>query len=348
VRAQLKVNLILLVVAAIVLELFAVVATPFLENVARTEVLQKARIMMEAAAGIRTYTSNEIAPLLSAKRDDDKFHPQTVPAYAASRNFALLARKFADYAYREAALNPINPLNRALDWEVDIINDFRRNPHKGELITERETHNGRVLNLSQAIVSTEPCLSCHGTADKAPRSMIAAYGTQNGFGWRLNEVVGAQIVSVPMVVALEHSATIRNLFIGVLAAVFLLLIGLFNALPILTTTPSRADARRGEMVRLAAAAPIKAFGYGLLVAGMVVVVVGYVSVYAREGAAGLGNALDPSMLVNYVGIAALMPGMLTIWLARYLARTRIRASSSAARPKLGSRETSLRNDRAEA
>lgn len=346
VRAQLKVNLILLGVAATVIELFAVLSTPFLESVARTEVLQKARIMMEAAAGIRTYTSNEIAPLLRAERDGDKFHPQTVPAYAASRNFALLAGKFSDYAYREAALNPTNPSNRAVDWEADIINDFRRNPHKRELITERETHNGRVLSLSQAIVSSEPCLSCHGAADKAPRSMIAAYGTQNGFGWRLNEVVGAQIVSVPMAVALEHSARTRNLFIGVLAGVFLLLIGLFNALPILMTTLSRPDARPAEMVRLPAAEPIKAFGYGLFVAGMVIVMVGYVAIYAREGTAGLEKALDPFVLVNYVGIAALVPGMIAIWLARYLARTRIGTPWPAAQSKLGAKETSLRSDRA--
>src|SRR5512134_1591518 len=120
-RARLKVNLVLLVVAAVVIELFAVVSTPFLESLARTEVLQKARIMMEAAAGIRTYTSNEIAPLLNAAPDGDKFHPQTVPSYAASKNFALLAGKFANYAYREAALNPINVSNRAADWEADII-----------------------------------------------------------------------------------------------------------------------------------------------------------------------------------------------------------------------------------
>jgi uncharacterized protein DUF3365 len=337
VRAQLKVNLILLVVAAIVIELFAVVSTPFLESVARMEVLQKARIMMEAAAGIRTYTSNEIAPLLNAKRDDDKFHPQTVPAYAASRNFALLASKFTDYAYREAALNPINPSNRAVDWEADIINGFRRDPHKRELITERETHNGRVLNLSHPIVSSEPCLSCHGAAAKAPRSMIAAYGSENGFDWSLNEVVGAQIVSVPMAVALEHAARTRNLFIGVLAGVFVLLIGLFNMLPILMTTLSRPDARPAETVRLPAAAPIKAFGYGLFVAGIVVILVGYVSIYGREGTAGLEKALDPFVLANYVGIAALVPGMLTIWLARYLARTRTGAPWPAAQPKLGSR-----------
>jgi hypothetical protein len=53
VRTPLKVNLILLMVAAIVIEVFALVSTPFLENMARAEVLQKARIMMEAAAGIR-------------------------------------------------------------------------------------------------------------------------------------------------------------------------------------------------------------------------------------------------------------------------------------------------------
>ena len=336
-RARLKVNLVLFVVAAVVIALFAVVSTPFLESVARSEVLQKARIMMEAAAGIRTYTSNEIAPLLNVKRDGDKFHPQTVPAYAASKNLASLASKFTDYAYREAALNPINLSNRAVDWEADIIDDFRRNPHKRELITERETNNGRVLDLSHPIVSGEFCLSCHGAADKAPRSIIAAYGTQNGFGWRLNEVVGAQIVSVPMAVALEHSARTRNLFIGVLAGVLLLLIGLFNVLPILMTAPSRADARPGEMVRPRAAEPIKAFGYGLLVAGIVVVMVGYVAIYAREGVAGLEKALDPSVLVNYVSIAAVVPGMLTIWLARYLARSRIGAPWSAAQSKLGSK-----------
>jgi protein-histidine pros-kinase len=156
--------------------------------------------MMEAAAGIRTYTLNEIAPLLAAKAGDDKFYAQSVPAYAATKNFALLAGSFRDYAHREAALNPINSANRAVNWEADIINDFRNNPRRGDLISERETNDGRVLHLSHPIVCREPCLGCHGAAEKAPRSMIAEYGTENGFGWKVNEIVGAQIVSVPMAV----------------------------------------------------------------------------------------------------------------------------------------------------
>jgi Protein of unknown function (DUF3365) len=320
VKLALKVNLVLLAVAAVVIELFAIVSTPILENIARAEVLQKARIMMEAAAGIRTYTVNEIAPLLVAKSEHDKFHAQSVPAYAATKNFALLAGKFRDYAYREAALNPINTANRAARWEADIINDFRKNPRRGELITERETDNGRVLHLSHPIVCREPCLGCHGAAEKAPRSMIAEYGTENGFGWNVNEIVGAQIVSVPMAVALGRSATIRKLFIVVLASVFVLLIGLFNLLPMLMSSVSRigGPATKATRPRTVMAQTIKAFGYGLLAAGTVVLAVIYEVIYVRAGVAGLAEALNPFVLVNYGSLAALVPGVLTIWLAGYL------------------------------
>ena len=320
-RIALKVNLVLLAVAAIVIELFAVVSTPFLENIARAEVLHKARIMMEAAASIRAYTLNEIAPLLVAQADKDTFHPQAVPAYAATKNFALLATKFRDYAYREAALNPINSANRAVHWEADIIDDFRANPYRDELITERETDTGRILHLSHPIVSREPCLVCHGAPEKAPRSMIGEYGSQSGFGWKINEIVGAQIVSVPMAVALGNSATIRNLFIGVLAGVFLLLIGLLNLLPLFMSTVSRKMGRP----RVAMAQSIKAFGYGLLAAGTAVVLVVYVVIYLRAGIAGLQEALNPFVFVNYASLAAVVPGLLTILLASYLS---VRARSA--------------------
>jgi uncharacterized protein DUF3365 len=259
-----------------------------------------------------------------------------VPAYAANKNFALLASKFIDYGYREPALNPINPLNRALDWEADIINDFRRYPHKRELITERETHSGRVLNLSHPIVSGGPCLACHGAVDKAPKAMIAAYGTKGGFGWKINEVVGAQIVSVPMAVALNHSTRIRNMFVGVLAGVLALLIGLLNILPIIMRTVFLAR-QHAAVVQ-----PVRAFGYGLILAGVAVVIIAHAVVYAREGIDGLGKALDPFVLGNYFNIAAVVPGVLTIWLAKYLgARSRNEAVCPAARRILAPEESPL-------
>lgn len=330
---SLKVNLILLTVAAVVVEMFAMLSTPFLEDIARADVVQKARIMMQAATGIRTYTSSEIAPLLQAQADADKFHPQIVPSYAASRNFELLAGKFADYAYREAALNPVNPSNRALEWETAIIGDFRRNPHKVELITERQTHNGRILHLSYPIVNRAPCLSCHGEVKDAPRAMTVRYGTRNGYGWKEDEIVGAQIVSVPMAVALLQAGRTRNLFIGVLAGVFLLLIVLFNLLPVLLTALPRPAGRPGQAMPpgVAVARSLRAFGYGLSAAGVVLVAVGYVVIYAREGIGGLEAALDPFAVVNYVNIAALVPGVLTILVSVFL-NARARSNAPALRP----------------
>ena len=55
-----------------------------------------------------------------------KFVPETVPAYAAQQNMRALRDAYAGYFYREAALNPTNLVNRAHDWEADIIRMFRR------------------------------------------------------------------------------------------------------------------------------------------------------------------------------------------------------------------------------
>ena len=41
-------------------------------------------------------------------------------------------------------------------------------------------------------------MACHSTPDRAPKSQLIAYGDKNGFGWKLGDVVGAQIVSLPI------------------------------------------------------------------------------------------------------------------------------------------------------
>ncbi len=78
-----KFNLLMLVIAAIGLGLFALAAEPLVNAVAREEVLQSSRIMMESAAGARKYTSEQIAPILKPQIGKH-FYPQSVSAYAAN------------------------------------------------------------------------------------------------------------------------------------------------------------------------------------------------------------------------------------------------------------------------
>jgi len=224
-----KFNLLLLVVAIVGAGLFAVAANPLVDAIAREEVLQSSRIMMESAAGARKYTSEQVAPVLKPMIGAH-FYPQSVSAYAAKRNFDVIHAKFPDYEYREAALNPTNPQDRATDWEADIINDFRSHPDKQEVSLVRATATGPMLELARPLVNKPACLECHETAASAPASMVALYGSENGFGWKPGEIIGAQVVSVPMSASAVRAEHIRRLFVIPFVAFLVLLFVSVNVL----------------------------------------------------------------------------------------------------------------------
>jgi hypothetical protein len=212
-----KFNLMLLLVALAGVAAFALASTPVLDGLAKDEVLQTSRIMMASAAGARKYTSDEIAPLLMTDMAA-KFHPQAVSAYAAKKTFAVLRARSQDYSYREAALNPTNPEDQASDWEADIINDFRDHPGKSEVVLQRQTANGPALILARPLLNAASCLECHSTPGAAPPSMLAVYGPYHGFGWKPGDIIGAQLVSVPMTVADRMAKIAEAVSMGDLAA----------------------------------------------------------------------------------------------------------------------------------
>ena len=217
-----KFNLILGLVLGAGLAIAAVLSQNFLKNSARDEVLTQARLMMEAMRAARDYTTNQVKPLLVTQQEHQRsFLPQTVPAFAATEDFGYLRAAYSDYAYKEAALNPTNPRDRAVDWEADIINNFRNHGQSKELFGERDTPTGRSLYLARPIAANPPCLECHSTPRAAPAAMIRRYGPNNGFGWQPNEIIGAQIVSVPMALPLKMADQAFQSLIIYLVAVFL-------------------------------------------------------------------------------------------------------------------------------
>lgn len=225
-----KFNLVMLIAFLVGLSLAAGLAYRIVHDNARREVLQDATIMMEQASAIRTYTSREIGPLL-AEQSKIHFLPHTVPAFAAQANFRRFQQDFPDYSYREPALNPTNPADKAQQWEADIIEAFRADPKLKELVTERDTVTGPILSFSRPIrASDKQCLTCHSTPAAAPASMVELYGPDHGFGWKLGDVIAAQLVSVPERVALDRANRTFYLFLGGLLVVFLVMIVLLNLL----------------------------------------------------------------------------------------------------------------------
>jgi HAMP domain-containing protein len=188
------------------------------------ESLQSARIMIEGASAVRSYTSDSIKPLLEQQMKV-QFLPHSIPSFAAQANFKMLQKKLPDYTYREPTLNPTNLNDRAVEWEADIINDFRSDANKAESVVTRDTPMGRFLTLARPLkIGSQACLSCHSTPENAPPTMVALYGSQNGFGWKLGEIVGAQVVSTPLAVPLGRAYQALLWFMLTLAGTFVVTI----------------------------------------------------------------------------------------------------------------------------
>jgi len=62
----------------------------------------------------------------------------------------------------------------------------------------------------------------------APPTIVRQYGRANGFGWKLHETVGAQIVSVPLDIALARVDRTVGIVAGTLVTLFLLLFSVVN------------------------------------------------------------------------------------------------------------------------
>ena len=245
---RLKFNLMLIFVFALGLGVSAYVSYELLQRNARDEVLRSAGLMMEAALSMRTYTVSHVRPKLRVV--EGEFLSESVPAFGATQIMNQLRTTHADYTYKEAALNPTNPNNRATEWETDIINEFRNFTDRKEISGTRMTPSGPSMFLARPFQIKDPtCLACHTTADMAPPAMVKVYGPNNGYGWKLGEMIGAQIVSVPMAVPVAKANQAFYLFMGLLAAVFGVVFIILNAMmSLLIVRPIRTMAAAADKI----------------------------------------------------------------------------------------------------
>ena len=192
---------------------------------------QKANVQKSIQQAMTAAHDKAVAAMGTLPKDNpnEVFYPQSVPAYAATENFNYLREKYPEYTYKEATLNPTNPRDRATDWEADVVNDFRNNDKLTEMVGKRSTPTGDALYLARPIkITTASCLDCHTSPEMAPPAMIKLYGPANGFGWKLNEVVGAQLVQVPTSLPVGMANHAFTTLLGSLVGVFLLTLLILN------------------------------------------------------------------------------------------------------------------------
>jgi HAMP domain-containing protein len=238
-KLGIKLNLLLLLIFLMIVTSSGLVLSIVLGKKAEQEVANKAFILLETMTAVREYTDSQITPELNPLLEkEETFLPQTVPAYSAREVFDNL-RKHSQYNelfYKEAVLNPTNPRDKADDFETNIIERFRNRSNEKEIKGFRNLPSGEIFYVARPLdVPSASCLRCHSTPEAAPRSQIATYGSENGFNWKLNSIVGARILSVPASTVFNEARQLQVLVIGILIAFLLgavLLINLFLKLAV--------------------------------------------------------------------------------------------------------------------
>jgi len=219
-----KFNLAFVALFAIVIAVTGYISWKMLQRNAKEEVYESAKLLIDNALAVRSYTADRIRPLLETQIKYE-FRPEMVSAFSALQVIARLKQQnadYKDYQYREPALNPTNLTDKAADWERDLINAFRSGAVPSPIFGERDTPVGRVLYMSKPLKAKAPCLNCHDTPDNAPRTMIEIYGPNNGFGWKVDEIIGAQVVEVPESLPLARA---RQAFVTFMSSLMVTLIG---------------------------------------------------------------------------------------------------------------------------
>lgn len=197
---------------------------------AQVQLTTKALMLMETMNSVRDYTSNQVKPEL-AERLSAEFLPETIPAYSAREVFETFRGNpiYADFFYKEATLNPTNLRDKADGFEAQLVDSFKQQNTSQEVNGFRSTPAGDLYYIARPIKITNPsCLECHSTPAAAPASMIERYGANNGFGWNLDEIVGAQVISVPAEKVLKSARQSLFLILGIFVIAFSVAIVLVN------------------------------------------------------------------------------------------------------------------------
>ncbi|MGI2905859.1 c-type heme family protein [Tolypothrix sp. VBCCA 56010] len=220
----------LIIILALGLSLSGFTLSYVLKQNAMHDITSTALMLMETMTSVREYTNTQVQPLLENQLETE-FLPQTVPAYSAREIFDHLRTnlKYRDFFYKEATLNPTNLRDKADNFETTIINNFQKKPDLKQSSGFRSMPSGDIFYMARPLIITqESCLKCHTSPDIAPKSMIERYGTANGFGWHINEIIGSQIISIPAGKVISKANQSSFLILVIVSTVFIAVIFLVN------------------------------------------------------------------------------------------------------------------------
>jgi len=170
-----------------------------LQNQALANVYRKADIFLSTASSIRMYVKDTLRPRIGKDLTSDRFILEAMSTSFVSRQIMNhLKQGYPDFSYKRAAYHPRNPVNSADEFETKMLSWFAENRTaerwEGLIKKGQQTYYARMT----PIWAEGECLQCHGVSTHAPRELLDRYGSENGFGFAVGDIVGADTIYIPM------------------------------------------------------------------------------------------------------------------------------------------------------
>ncbi len=173
------------------------------------------RLYLATFSAIKHYIADEVRPAFYRELPG-KFIVQGMSrSFVAARVAMKVQRELSNYQYKNASLNPMNPLNDADDFEKGVISLFANN--RGVKEWQGFRSRGEAQYYSMAVAGepfTDDCLLCHGKPEDAPAELRERYGTSSGFNIKSGALLDAAFVNIPMSSPLAEAKKIVLMFIS--------------------------------------------------------------------------------------------------------------------------------------
>lgn len=215
----------------------------YLKQQAVQDAKDKTQIIMSHTKALGGYVRDTLRPkmyqLLRESKSEEEF---VIEAMSTTHVTQQVMRRFnkdlPDYQFRRTSEAPLNPANKANDFESRMIRHFSENP--GVLLWQGiETAGGRDMLMSvRPVISDVSCLWCHGSSATIPKTVRKLYGEGSMFGWKADAVVGVESVAIPLDVAFAQVRKFAfDTFLFGLLALTALFSGLYVTFRLLVSKP---------------------------------------------------------------------------------------------------------------
>ncbi len=198
-------------------------------------VYEKSEIILAELEATRKYVSDILRPRISSLISGDEFVLEAMSTTYVSRQIMDRFQKmFPEFSYKRAAMDPRAPSNQADTFEREILSRFQQDPDLKDWQGLVTRNNERFFVRMVPIHMDAACLRCHGERDSAPAKLLDLYGSDRGFGRKVGDIAGMDVLSFPVESAMGQirHRTVAIVVPGVVAmlAALLLVIAFFRRL----------------------------------------------------------------------------------------------------------------------